>query len=73
MPKKEKFILAWQDENGDKHWEVGTNAAIEELDSRIGDRAPVAISYKARVVGTMYSPGVHARMRKVLKVKGEWF
>lgn len=66
-PKRERFIVAWQDENGKKDWHIATsksNAEAVHGSIDLADGTAIAISYKAVIKGTSYRPMAHKRMIK---------
>jgi hypothetical protein len=65
-PKRDRFLIAWQDENGKKDWHVATsksNAEAVHSEIELADGTPIAISYKTVIKGTSWRPAAHKRMK----------
>lgn len=65
--KREHYLIAWQDEYGNKNWaktrsknEAGDMFHCDEL----ADGTGIAIQYKATITGTSYRPAAFKRMQK---------
>lgn len=64
--KRERFIIVWQDEYGNKNWAVAKSK--KEADDvfyidDLPDGTAIAIQYKARITGTSFRPAAFRRMK----------